>query len=116
MSDAFNIETWLQSINSTSKDKIESYTNIFSKNGFNSLPMLLNIKTDKILETMGISLLAHRLHILKHINLLRSKTTNKQININVTAADFNTNNTLQVTDGYINFCCAAMCMQCGCNV
>eukprot|EP01084_Bolivina_argentea_P042656 78639_1 len=77
MSDAFNIENWLQSTDVTSKDKMESYINIFIKMESYISTNDHEYKTDKIIETMDISLLAHRVHILKHINLLRSKTINK---------------------------------------
>eukprot|EP01084_Bolivina_argentea_P047309 87163_1 len=64
MSTTLQVEKWLKSI------QMQQYTKIFIKNGFTSFEMVMNIKKDEILKTMGISLLAHRLHILQRIDEL----------------------------------------------
>ncbi len=81
MSDPFTMEAWLKSIG------MQRYIDIF-------------IKTEKPLESMDV-LLAHRLHILQRIHLLRSNSSNKKVNSKETAANPNTNTTIQITKEYI---------------
>eukprot|EP01083_Nonionella_stella_P257384 881079_1 len=66
---AKEVKAWLDSIG------FGSYVDLFTKNGFDSLEMVKEIKSKHDLNDIGVTIKAHQLKFMNHIQKLKKHTT-----------------------------------------